>query len=1083
MAAGALEMTRLRRGASILLLGMPAALACAEAPAARPGAEIDDGFVATLAAEQPDSSRERIVRAMRLASAASADSARDAHVETAAALARAYAEAWSDSFFVRRVARFDRASNAERRAIAMADSLRDAGRLAAGREGISAAMRLWRQSLRWASAAQDSAAHAGALYSIGAGFYLAGGLDSAKSYLDDALRVARAIGDNRTIGNALGTLASVSKDRGELKDAAALYERALAIRPRSGDTRGTAADRNNLGLIALALGDLDAARDAFERALALNREHGRDRATALNLTNLGDIASIRGDYAEAQQHYEQALELNRAAGDIAETAFVLHDLGLLAMRRGAYREALVALEQALSVHERSGATLDAVAVRGDLAAVQSAAGDLEPAVAMLRRAGADAAAAGAAPDLQGRVELARADLAAQLGLNAEADAAYRHAERLFRQGGDAAAEAQAQHGRAVLLMQREDWEESLRLLHVAAQTLALAGDPRAAAMTDLAVADVRREMGDTAAARAVLSSAHEMFVRLGDVVGEAAALSVLGDLASTRGTPVAAESFYRAGLERLGERRVPDVRWRLHAGLAGALSERRALDAAAAELGSAIAAIEDVAAGLRVHDRRAGFLADKWQVYGTLAGLEQRRGRDAAGFAVSERMRARQLLALLDHGRISKGDESSDREQDLRRRITELTREIEADLPQFGGLREPALGVRALGAAREALDAAQTEYAGLLMDMRAADPAYARLVSAEPVDWRAVAARLTPRGALLEYLLTDSTATVFVVTTDTVAALDLGVGRRQVADLVDFARYAIDRPDRPGASSLWRSPLARLHDLLIEPVERSGLLEEKKMLVVVPHAELHSLPFGALLARDPEAGFLAERFEIGYAPSASVWLRLGERAASPREARALALAPHVARLPGSAGEVRAIQATLGRDRTTVLTGAAATEQALRSAAPRHGILHLATYGVLNKHNPLFSYIELAPARDDGRLEVHEVFDLELNGQLIVLSACQTAVGSGALADVPPGDDWIGLMHAFLEAGAASVLASLWPVDDRATARLMQMFYRELATGVSDATALARAQRALLRESDTAHPFYWAGFVLNGTSSK
>jgi len=111
--------------------------------------------------------------------------------------------------------------------------------------------------------------------------------------------------------------------------------------------------------------------------------------------------------------------------------------------------------------------------------------------------------------------------------------------------------------------------------------------------------------------------------------------------------------------------------------------------------------------------------------------------------------------------------------------------------------------------------------------------------------------------------------------------------------------------------------------------------------------------------------------------------------------------------------------------------------------------------------------------------VHEVFGLTLAADLVVLSACQTGLGSGALADVPPGDDWVGLTRAFLHAGARHVVATLWPVDDWATAALMERFYGASAVGPDPARALAEAQRVVLTAPATAHPFYWAGFVAVG----
>ncbi len=299
-----------------------------------------------------------------------------------------------------------------------------------------------------------------------------------------------------------------------------------------------------------------------------------------------------------------------------------------------------------------------------------------------------------------------------------------------------------------------------------------------------------------------------------------------------------------------------------------------------------------------------------------------------------------------------------------------------------------------------------------------------------------------------------------------------------MTSLIDFTRETMSRPGPSQPGALWRSPLRRLGQLLIAPVRAAGYLDNKRALIIVPHGELHFLPFQALLADSASDRFLVERFRVTYAPSASLWLQLSSRRRNSSSDGVLALAPRTNALPASRGEVDAIGDIYG-DRASVLVGAAASERAFRALAPTKSIVHIATYGVLNKHNPLFSFVELAPeGDDDGRLEVHEVFGLTLNARLLVLSACQTALGSGAIADVPPGDDWVGLMQGFLYAGADNVLATLWAVDDRATEQLMKSFYRELNAGRSESAALAEAQRAALHVPATAHPFYWAGFVLS-----
>jgi len=191
------------------------------------------------------------------------------------------------------------------------------------------------------------------------------------------------------------------------------------------------------------------------------------------------------------------------------------------------------------------------------------------------------------------------------------------------------------------------------------------------------------------------------------------------------------------------------------------------------------------------------------------------------------------------------------------------------------------------------------------------------------------------------------------------------------------------------------------------------------------------------------------------------------------------MAPRVAELPATRREVAQIQDAYG-DQATILLGAEATEEALASTAGTYDVIHLATYGVVNRTNPLFSYVELAPGEAlDGRLEAHELSEVGLDADLVVLSACETGVASGSRADVPPGDDWVGLVRSLLSAGASEVIATLWRVEDETTADLMAEFYRGYAAGAPTRDALAVAQRQLLSDPETANPFYWAGFVLIG----
>jgi len=1024
---------------------------------------VPDSVLVAEAKATPSVAREALGEALRVNDLASARR-----------LASAYAVAWQDSFLVREVRRFGTWPRERRAAKLWADSVRRAGVAAYGREGAFTAIAIWRSALARAWAIGDTALTAAVAGNIGVGFLREGELDSAGAHLAWAVTLARAVGDRRVEANAVTALGAVSEDRGDLAAARTHYTRALALHERIGDTRGLAAGRNNLGLLAWATGDLTEARRQFEVALDINRRDGRDEVAATNLVNLAGLASLEGDFARAQRLYRDALAMWRAHGASADAADALHGLGQLELRRGDYPAARSALGEALAIYERTGPVASVLQVRRALAGAMAAQGELQGALDVLRFAEDLASTEGAGPDVEAGLALAHADLAVQLNALAEAERLYVRAERLFQEAGNSEGEAEAHHGRGVLLLTRDDYPGAEAMFEAALMVQQAAGDQRAAGVTRLALGQAAWARGDTALARQRLTQAATDLERAGDPVSRAAALGELAGLEVERGLPAAAEARYREALTVIEGHVAPDIAWRLYTGLGHVRRARGATDDAAQALRLAVAEVERAGQSLALPERRAGFLADKWDAYAQLALVERARGLPGVAFEVSERLRAREMLDLLGRGRIAPPPDAAAelvaREQDLRRRIAELTSEMEG--AATGALRGPTM-IAEGGAVREAMLAAQGAYADLLLEMRERAPRHAELVARETAGWRDVARRLGRDEALIEYLISDSGSVAFVVVRDSLAVVDLGIGRRDLARLVAFARGTVESP-RPATDSLWRGPFRRLYRHLIAPIDETGLLAGATRLVLAPHAELHYLPFAALLS---DRGPLIERYEVATTPSASVWLALGVRPARPRGEGVLAMAPRPNALPASQREVQAVTRLAGGD-VQVLIGGRATEAAFLRAAPGKRVVHLATYGVLNKHNPLFSFVELAPdGVQDGRLDVQEVFGLELAADLVVLSACQTGLGSGRLADVPPGDDWVSLTRAFLHAGAHSVVATLWAVEDRATADLMERFYKDYGSGADPGRALARAQRAVLGARATAHPFYWAGVVV------
>jgi CHAT domain-containing protein len=364
---------------------------------------------------------------------------------------------------------------------------------------------------------------------------------------------------------------------------------------------------------------------------------------------------------------------------------------------------------------------------------------------------------------------------------------------------------------------------------------------------------------------------------------------------------------------------------------------------------------------------------------------------------------------------------------------------------------------------------------------------------------------------LFEYVLGRRKSWLFVITSDAIRVFTLPdqfTIERQVREVVGAAR-------RPG------SPLAQearmLFKALIEPALH---LVTTQRLVIVNDGALHYLPFELLLSEEPEdelsgsgrpspatgrasldhRPYLLQRCATSYTASAAALLRHAE---SLRGARAgkefVGIAPvefHSGRqfpaaaevergwspepLPGTESEVKAILGLHPVGSAVAILRERATKTALREEAPGCRYLHLATHGIVNESRPLFSGLLLTPGSpgDSGYLSAAEVLALKLSAEMVVLSACETGLGR-----LVQGEGVIGLTRAFMYAGAAAVVVSLWKVDDEATAELMKRFYELLGQGINKIEALRRAKESLIVEGSAgrnapvwAHPFFWAPFV-------
>jgi CHAT domain-containing protein len=797
----------------------------------------------------------------------------------------------------------------------------------------------------------------------------------------------------------------------------------------------------NLAVVHGRHGEDARALALFDRAREVYRQLGAEgerflplveQNRAIVLRNLGQFeASIQASQTawEMMDRLGQGAEMGRAQQNLAFTYFVL----------GRYNEALELLDQARDVFLADGRRSDAIMVElhiSDCLLQLRRFTDVLDKCREIRNLFAE---------LGTRREVAQAllnEAVAYTGLGryAEALASLAEARHLFEENGYRVRVACADLETAAMLHHQARFEESLATAQICVKVFQA---------HDLPVQEARTYL--IAARAAAALKRHEQMRHL-----------VTMALAIGEG------------------RDIPSLMYQCHY-LLGALAEAQGdLQKAMAEYDRAIRELEWLRGRLMV-EFRADFLEDKQIVYEDVVGLCLDLDQPLQGLEYAERAKSRALLDLLAY-RLDLSIQARDEKDD--HLVDELTH-LRADRDRLYRRWETSEGLGVRGWTSSNGRQEQVQQGVLALEKRIEElwykllirnADYARDAALWQVRTEPIQPYLTSDTLLLEYFVARGELVAFLVTAETVRALRLHVDLARVQRLLQLLWLnlrAVPRSTSGRVSNLAtnaRGLLHRLHKLLVAPL--NGALAPYPQLIIVPHGPLHYLPFHALY--DGQA-FLLERHEISYLPGASL-LRYCEGA--PTAATGCYAVGHSygGALPHAVQEAQAIAALLGGQ---LVLEDEATPARVRKAASECNILHLAAHGDFRPDNPLFCGVALA----NGWLTTLDIFNLRLKASLVTLSACQTG-----RSVVGGGDELLGLMRAFLYAGAASLVMSLWAVEDRSTAQFMGTFYRKLAQGCPKGTALRYAQLQFVQgnglEGDPvaeaySHPYFWAPFFLVG----
>uniref|UniRef100_Q022H5 Peptidase domain protein n=1 Tax=Solibacter usitatus (strain Ellin6076) TaxID=234267 RepID=Q022H5_SOLUE len=859
-------------------------------------------------------------------------------------------------------------------------------------------------------------------------------LEHAVERLQAALPLWRELNDALDEALTLMQLGSVYFMMGDAAKYSVVEAQALSIWRSLGDGKGEGEALNNIGLAHWTMGERDLALENLRDALLLRKRAGDLRGEAETINNTATVYAESGDLQKALRLKQDVLVRWRSLGDADNEARAFNDLAVIYSRLGETERALDYFKRALALrHEignRRGEAVNLLNIGTEYVKAddpRKALDNLVPALKMLRETG--------------------------------------------NKSGESVALQHIGRAHAMLGEQSKALEDSEQALAIQKQLKMLR--PQAFTGNYLGAAQLK------------LGRPQEALIRFKESL--ALARSV-GDRMLESDT--------------LGE-------------MARAYRDEGEIDQALALIEQSVSLIESLRSSVAFEELRTSYLATTAGRYHlfidllmTLHSMRPEEGFDVRALEVSERARARGLLDLLTEARaeIREGVEP-----DLLAREQSLAKALDDKTQRQIRLLASSHTAEQLANTNKQIRELTLAYAELEAELRARSPRYAALTQPQPLRVAEIQQLLDPGTLLLEYSLGERRSVLWVVGPASLESFDLP----KQSDVEVTARRAYEELSVHGAAPGSGGAVAALGKMLFGAAAQR--LRDNR-LAVVAEGVLQYIPFAALTIPG-EKGLVVENHELVHLPSASTLAELrretsGRKAApglvaifadpvfgrsDPRVVRGnrpASSAPVSEELERSAKEagilsLDRLRATRQEAQAIVnLAGAGKSLQALDFRANRetamstelagYRIVHFATHALFNSRHPelsglVLSLVDRQGNPQDGFLETAQVYNLKLGADLVVLSACETALGKEVR-----GEGLVGLTRGFMYAGAPRVLASLWRVPDQATTELMKRFYQAvLGQGMSPAAALRSAQTSLRSEPKWQAPYYWAGFALQG----
>jgi CHAT domain-containing protein len=887
--------------------------------------------------------------------------------------------------------------------------------------------------------------------------------------------------------------------------ALSIYSLAIRVANHLHNSRLLGTTYYNIGRTYSELNDFRKAIEAYENSRRVFAEAGSQRDVIYILADLGLFSYLIEDYEQAKHYSEESLMLaekvkwtDAPAGawpDEYGRATALQTLAEIDLRDGNHLEAIAKLLKSLSLYEQlNGAgslyDRDIWGVYAALGKVYPEMGDYANGLLYLNKA-LGISKRLSDPDMLAGLLNSFGYLYMEQEDYAQAKAHFEQSLKIHRSLNNTREEARVTLNLGVIEQRQGQYDEALRYFKLSLQAANASKNVDVTIAAGEGMGVVLTAKRDFSGALVALNRSHALAKDTGNKTRQTELLWRSAQTHYDMGDYTQSATLAQGAIALAHESHLPKLTYLATTTLGQSYAAQGKLETATQILKQAVEQLELIrnqVAGSEVASQL--FLENKVASYHSLVDLIIKQDKPVDALIYAERAKGRVLLDVLSGGKSDLAKSLTPSEEAESQR---LNREISKTNDRIK-IREPGTSLDSLY--RE-LDVARLKYQTFQDAVYVAHPHLktrtGRTAALTSADLNSLT--MTEDCAYVEYVISREQIYVFVLTPKSanrgaeLKVYPLAIKPEDLAGKVNqfYQRIASRHPD---FATIGRE----LYAALIEPAGQQ--LRGISIICIVPDGFLWNLPFQALMTGSNK--YLIEEHAIYYAPSLSVLRemtkeRVGKEKREPSliafgnpvigkdEERNEELCP----LPEAETEVISIARTLSSAANKVFIGRHASEKTFRTLAPTYAGIHLATHGVIDNRQPLYSHLMLTKTNgdpeNDGLLEAREIMNMKLNADLAVLSACETANGK-----ISPGEGVMGTAWAFFIAGTRSMLVSQWKVNSASTAKLMVNFYQALeskqnAQDGRKARALREATLRLMKGERYRHPLYWAGFVLVGSN--